>query len=132
MPKITPHKGGRTAQLHCRITPDAKALLKRMASEHGVTEADIIAAAVKSFDDEFHLIERHYLVHGVKHSEYRYIDEENSFTRIEFNDGAFIEDTRTDEWNHAYVNNCGWTDEDCYNFFGGMIFELFLDEAFED
>lgn len=40
--EITPHKGGRTARLDGRISPDIKELLKDMAKKEGVTIADLI------------------------------------------------------------------------------------------
>lgn len=47
-PKITPYKGGRTEQLHTRITPESKVLLENAAKERGVTVADIIEALAQS------------------------------------------------------------------------------------
>jgi len=40
--KITPHKGGRTARITVRLTPEHRAALDAMARLDGVTTADVI------------------------------------------------------------------------------------------
>ena len=40
--KITPHKGGRTARFECRINPDIKEALYKIAENKGVSPADLV------------------------------------------------------------------------------------------
>lgn len=40
--EITPHKGGRTDRFNCRIHPDVKDMLIRIAEFEGVSPADLL------------------------------------------------------------------------------------------
>jgi predicted DNA-binding protein len=46
--KITPHKGGRTADLHIRIKPELLEKLRRIAKEQGKSQADIIEKFIEA------------------------------------------------------------------------------------
>lgn len=48
MRTITPHKGGRSTDLHIRITPDVKARLTEQAQAMGVSVADLVERLVES------------------------------------------------------------------------------------
>jgi hypothetical protein len=46
---ITPHKGGRTAQLHVLCTPATKARLVAIADQLGITQGDLIERWVNAW-----------------------------------------------------------------------------------
>jgi len=42
MPKITPHKGGRTVRLEARATPETKRLIDQLKQKHHISLGDLI------------------------------------------------------------------------------------------
>lgn len=46
-PPITPHKGGRTARIDIRVTPEVKELAARLAAKRGCSVADLIEALLR-------------------------------------------------------------------------------------
>lgn len=53
---ITPHKGGRTTQLHGRFTPDEAALIQKVLERRGMTFSDWVAM-LAGLEIELHKIE---------------------------------------------------------------------------
>lgn len=49
--KITPHKGGRTKRIECRVSPEIKSDLQKIAEKLGVTIADLIEKWVKESNE---------------------------------------------------------------------------------
>jgi len=45
--EITPHKGGRTARINCRVTPEIKELFLKLVEENKMQQADFLQFLIK-------------------------------------------------------------------------------------
>jgi hypothetical protein len=45
--EITPHKGGRTVRINCRVTPETKELFLDLAEENKMQQADFLEFLIK-------------------------------------------------------------------------------------
>ncbi len=50
--KIKPHKGGRTARVEMRITPEKKSLFRFLAEARGISHADLLEEMIDNYWDE--------------------------------------------------------------------------------
>ena len=49
---ITPHKGGRTVRINCRVTPETKELFLGLAEENKMQQADFLEFLIKKEDEK--------------------------------------------------------------------------------
>lgn len=45
--EITPHKGGRSVRINCRVTPNIKNLFLELAKKNGMQQADFLVFLIE-------------------------------------------------------------------------------------